>query len=149
MELFSYSFQNFMDEFSTCRSSHPEVFCKKGVLRNFPKFTGKYLCQSLFFNKVVGLRPGIFIKKETMAQVFSVNFAKFLSTPFLKELLRWLLLHLAYIISKKVNTQQWRFSIRNRNSRLEVFLKISQNSQENACFRVSFLVKLQTSGLQF
>ena len=25
---------------------------QKGVLRNFAKFTGKYLCQSLFFNKV-------------------------------------------------------------------------------------------------
>ena len=34
------------------RSSPPEVFCKKGVLRNF---TGKHLCQSLFFNKVAGL----------------------------------------------------------------------------------------------
>ena len=31
--------------------SRPEVFCKKGVLRNFARFTGKYLCQSLFFNK--------------------------------------------------------------------------------------------------
>ena len=30
-------------------SSRPEVFCKKGVLRNFAKFTGKNLCQSLFF----------------------------------------------------------------------------------------------------
>ena len=30
---------------------------KKGVLRNFTKFTGKHLCQSLFFNKVAGLRP--------------------------------------------------------------------------------------------
>ena len=28
----------------------PEVFCKKGVLENFTKFTGKHLCQSLFFN---------------------------------------------------------------------------------------------------
>ena len=27
----------------------------KGALRNFAKFTGKYLCQSLFFNKVAGL----------------------------------------------------------------------------------------------
>ena len=27
---------------------------KKGVLRNFTKFTGKHLCQSLFFNKVAG-----------------------------------------------------------------------------------------------
>ena len=38
-------------------SSRPEVFCKKGVLRNFAKFTGKHLCQSLLFNKVAGLRP--------------------------------------------------------------------------------------------
>ena len=40
---------------SLFRSSHPEVFCKKGVLRNFTKFIGKHLCQSLFFNKVAGL----------------------------------------------------------------------------------------------
>ena len=41
------------------RSSRPEVFCKKGVLRNFTKFTGKHLCQSVFFNKVAGLRPPV------------------------------------------------------------------------------------------
>ena len=34
------------------RSSRPEVFCKKGVLRNFTKFTGKHLCQSLFLIKL-------------------------------------------------------------------------------------------------
>ena len=28
---------------------------RKGVLRNFAKFTGKHLCQSLSFNEVVGL----------------------------------------------------------------------------------------------
>ena len=38
------------------RSSRPEEFCKKGLLRNFAKFTGKHLCQSLF-DKVTGLRP--------------------------------------------------------------------------------------------
>ena len=27
------------------RSSHPELFCKKGVLRNFAKFTAKRECQ--------------------------------------------------------------------------------------------------------
>ena len=32
-------------------SSRPEVFCKKDVLRNFAEFTGKRLCQSLFYNK--------------------------------------------------------------------------------------------------
>ena len=30
----------------------------------------------------------------------------------------------------------------------KVFLEISQNSQENTCARVSFLIKLQTSGLR-
>ena len=31
------------------------MFCKEGVLRNFAKFTGKHLRQTLFFNKVAGL----------------------------------------------------------------------------------------------
>ena len=47
------------------RSSRPEVFCKKGVLRNFSKFTGKHLCQRLFF-----------FKKESLAQVFSCEFCQ-------------------------------------------------------------------------
>ena len=42
----------------------PEVFYKKGVLRKFAKFTGKRLCQSLFFNKVTGLRPYFFLFKD-------------------------------------------------------------------------------------
>ena len=53
----------------TNRSGCPDVFCKKGVLRNFTKFTGKHLCQSLFFNKACN-----FIKKEDLAQVFSCEF---------------------------------------------------------------------------
>ena len=32
--------------------SGPEMFCEKGVLRNFTKFTRKHLYQGLFFNKV-------------------------------------------------------------------------------------------------
>ena len=35
-----------------CRSSHWRCSVRKVVLRNFAKFTGKELCQSLFFNKV-------------------------------------------------------------------------------------------------
>ena len=34
------------------RSSRPEVFCKKVVLKNFAKFTEKHLCQSLFLIKL-------------------------------------------------------------------------------------------------
>ena len=30
------------------RRSHQEVFCKNGVLKNFAKFTGKHLYQSIF-----------------------------------------------------------------------------------------------------
>ena len=37
------------------QSSRPEGFFTKGVFRNFAKFIGKHLCQSLFFNKVAGL----------------------------------------------------------------------------------------------
>ena len=47
----------FHHDSSKSLSSRQEVFCEKGVLRNFTKFTGKHLCQSLFFNKVAGLRP--------------------------------------------------------------------------------------------
>ena len=34
------------------RSSRLEMFCKKGVFRNFAKFTGKDLCQSVFLIKL-------------------------------------------------------------------------------------------------
>ena len=40
--------------FSSFRSSHWRCSVTKGVLRNFPKFTGKHLWQNLFFNKVPG-----------------------------------------------------------------------------------------------
>ena len=37
------------------KKESPDLFCKKGVLENFAKFTGKHLCRSLFLNKVAGL----------------------------------------------------------------------------------------------
>ena len=56
---------------------------RKGVLRNFAKFTGKHLCQSFFFNKVAGLKPNI--KKETLAQVFSGEFCEISKNIFFTE----------------------------------------------------------------
>ena len=44
------------------RSSHQRCSVEKDVLRNFAKITGKHLCQSLFFNKVTGVRE---ISKNT------------------------------------------------------------------------------------
>ena len=67
------------------RSSRQEVFCKKGVLENFAKFIGKQLCQSLFFNKVAGLRSAFLLRKRLWHRCFPVNFAKFLRTPFLQK----------------------------------------------------------------
>ena len=73
---------------SIFRSIRPNVFCQTGVLRNFAKFTGKHLCQSLYFNKVAGLRPATLLKKRLWHRCFSVNFVKFLGTPFPTEHLR-------------------------------------------------------------
>ena len=67
------------------RSGHRRCSVRKGVLRNFAKFTGKYLCQSLFLNKVAGLRPAILFKKETLAQVFSCEFCKISKNTFFTE----------------------------------------------------------------
>ena len=82
----------------------PRCSVKKAfVLRNFAKFTGKHLCQSLFFNKVARN----FIKKRLWHRCFPVNFAKFLRTTFLTEHPRWLLLNQikfnVQIIQKPVN----------------------------------------------
>ena len=74
------------------RSSRQEVLCRKGVLRNFEKSTGKHLCQSLLFNKVVGLRTVTLLTKRFWYRCFLVNFSKFLKTPSITEHLRWLLL---------------------------------------------------------
>ena len=57
---------------------------KKGVRRIFAEFTGKHLCQSLFFNKVAGDACN-FIKKETLAQVLSSEFCEFSKNTFLTE----------------------------------------------------------------
>ena len=57
-----------------------EVFCKKDILGNVTKFTGKHLCQSLFLNKVAGLNPFL-IKLQAR-------------TPFFTEHLWWLLLRI-------------------------------------------------------
>ena len=66
--------------------SRPGVFCKKGVLRNLTKFTGKHQCQTC------GLSPATSLKRRHWHRCFPMNFIKLLRTPFLKEHLRWLLL---------------------------------------------------------
>ena len=74
------------------KSSPPEVFFYKGILRNFAKFSGKHLCLGLSFDKIPGLRPATLLKERLWHRCFLVNFEKFLRTPFFTEHLWWLLL---------------------------------------------------------
>ena len=75
--------------------SRPEVFCKKDILR-----------------------PATLFKKVTLAQVFSVNFAKFLRALFLIEHLRWLLPKIVInVIERSLKGSVC------RQSRPEIFLK--------------------------
>ena len=50
-----------------CKTTEPVVWrcvCRKGVLRTFSKFTGKYLCHILFFNKSYRVSFLIRLKKK-------------------------------------------------------------------------------------
>ena len=71
---------------------------KKCVLRNFAKFTGKHLCQSLLACN--------FIKKETLAQVFSCEFCEiskntlFHRTPLVAASTHWMIDYLGCMVFK-------------------------------------------------
>ena len=71
----------FQFNLQTCRSSHQRHSVRKGVLRNFAKFTGKHLCQS----ESTRAEACNFIKKEALAQVFSYEFCEISQNTFLTE----------------------------------------------------------------
>ena len=54
---------------------------KKGVLKNFAKFTGNHLCHSLFLDKVAGQVCNLF-KKKTLAQALSCKFCEIFKNAF-------------------------------------------------------------------
>ena len=89
------------------RSSQRRSSIRKGVLRNFAKFTRKPLCQSLFLNKVAALRPETLLKKRLWHMCFPVNFAKFLRAPFLQNISRRLLLKRTEKIKKWIFVFQY------------------------------------------
>ena len=64
------------------RSSHRRCSARKGVLKNFAKFIGKHLCQS-----VRGLKAATFLKK-TLAPVFSCEFCEIFKNTFFTKHLR-------------------------------------------------------------
>ena len=56
--------------FTKFRRNHRRCSIKKGVLKTFAKFTEKHLCHNLVFNKVAGLRPGTFVKRDPGTSAF-------------------------------------------------------------------------------
>ena len=66
---------------SRVRSSHQRCTLKSDVLKNFAKFRGKHLSQSLFFHKVAALRPATLLKRDSGTDVIFKN-------TFFTELLR-------------------------------------------------------------
>ena len=74
-----------LNKLLTDRCSHQKCSVKKGVLKNFAKFTGKHLCQSLFLNKVAGQRPATLLKEGLWHRYFRANFEKCLRAPSLQN----------------------------------------------------------------
>ena len=73
----------------------PELFCKKVVLGNFAKFTGKHLSRLSLLIKLQTLQ-----KKRPWHRCFPLNFAKFLRTPFLQNTSRRLLLKAVFFFTR-------------------------------------------------
>ena len=82
MNPFATIFTSFMTEFLIKLNT---VFrLTKGVLRNFTKFIGEYLYQSLFLIKLQASAWN-FIKKEALAHVFSCEFCEISENTFFAE----------------------------------------------------------------
>ena len=71
--MFKVHYMTMLNVFKVNIKSSREVFFKKGVLKNFPKFTGntcaRAFCQQLYL-------------KETLAQVFSCEFCEIFRNTF-------------------------------------------------------------------
>ena len=106
---------------------------KKGVIKNFAKFTGNHW--------------SFLYKNETLAEVFSCKFWEFFKKPFQETIFK----KKAALLKRKNLIQFLKLFLKlvQRCSVKRVLLKISQNSQENTCARVSFLIKLQAYFVTF
>ena len=65
------------------RSSHPKIFCKRDVLKDFTKLIGIKRCWRLFFDKVAGFTLQFYQKRVSKTGVFLRTFKKNLRTSFL------------------------------------------------------------------
>ena len=113
------------------RSSYQRYSLKKGILRNFTKFTGKHLCQSLFFNKVA--------KKGTLAQLFSSEFCEISKNTFFREHLwtttSFKILYLFFYDSAYLKLHICKHSCIVRSNHPEVFLRKEENNHDEVRFQ--------------
>ena len=97
-----------------------EWFFKKGVMRNFSKFTKKHLCRNLFLEKIKLCRFAASFKTRG-AQVFSCEYCEIIRTPYLQNTTRQLLLVKA-VLANSVNTKR----------------RLSKSRLQRRCFLVKF-----------
>ena len=86
--------QNIFCQLSKGRSSHPEVFLSKGVLKICSKFTGEHPCQSVISIKLlcnfieITLRHGC--SPVNLPHIFTISTR--CTAPFPRNIFGWLLL---------------------------------------------------------
>ena len=96
-EVFCVQFKNWLCELMSSnnqfRSSHPEVFLKKGVLKICSKLTGKHPCRSVISIKLLCN----FFEITLRYGCYPVNLLHIFGTPFTKNTSGWLLLNSAIL----------------------------------------------------
>ena len=100
------------------KSSRPVVFFNKGGIKILQNFTGKSLCQSLFFLKLKTLN------KRLRHRCFPATFAKFLRT--------WFFTHLVYPLGNSSTS-----NLANRNSWLQLLFVVKEVYNEPMSFEMN------------
>ena len=125
------------------------MLCKKGVLKTL-QCPQENTCVGV---SLQAFRFAILLIRDTNTYVFLRTLRNFKEHHFEKHLRTTA----SYFMNKNRNNSSKKIKINGnicRSSRPEVFckkvfLKISQNSQENTCTRASFLIKLQAPACSF
>ena len=118
------------------RSSHSQMFYKLGALKNFARFTGKYLRWSHFFIK--------FHKKWLKHRSFPWSLAKFLKTSFIQNISGRLLFDRCFWkIMADVFEKSWRSPWKNIFWKLKKILRNTSSEKKFYFKRSSFPLLFQ------
>ena len=103
------------------RSSHPEVFLRKGVLKTCSKFTGEHPCQSVISIKLHSNVIEITLQHECSP----VNLLHIFRIPFLKGTSEWFLLDISICSMSIIQISPESEEVAQRYPVKKVFIKIS------------------------